>query len=69
MVTWQTDRGTLGPSFLYHEHGKICLRLIVRQIVRLRLRVRLRRVHKANLVDFLKNLAQKRILWIRACLP
>ena len=45
MVTWQTDRGTLGPSFLYHEHGKICLRLIVRQIVRLR--VRLRRVHKA----------------------
>ena len=48
MVTWQTDRGTLGPSFLYHEHGKICLRLIVRQIVRLRLRVRLRRVHKAG---------------------
>ena len=47
MVTWQTDRGSLGPSFLYHEHGKICLRLIVRQIVRLRLRVRLRRVHKA----------------------
>ena len=45
MVTWQTDRGTLGPSFLYHEHGKNCLRLIVRQIVRLR--VRLRRVHKA----------------------
>ena len=50
MVTWQTDRGTLGPSFLYHEHGKICLRLIVRQIVRLR--VRLRRVHKAvNITD------------------
>ena len=48
MVTWQTDRGTLGPSFLYHELGKICLRLIVRQIVRLRLRVRLRRVHKAK---------------------
>ena len=47
MVTWQTDRGSLGPSFLYHEHGKICLRLIVRQIVRLRLR--LRRVHKAKL--------------------
>ena len=51
MVTWQTDRGTLGPSFLYHEHGKICLRLIVRQIVRLRLRVRLRRVHKAEVAD------------------
>ena len=51
MVTWQTDRGTLGPSFLYHEHGKICLRLIVRQFVRLRLRVRLRRVHKAKLKD------------------
>ena len=54
MVTWQTDRGTLGPSFLYHEHGKICLRLIVRQIVRLRLRVRLRvrlrRVHKAEYI-------------------
>ena len=52
MVTWQTDRGTLGPLFLYHEHGKICLRLIVRQIVRLRLRVRLRRVHKAYFLSF-----------------
>ena len=49
MVTWQTDRGTLF-FFIMIEHGQSRLRLILRQIVRLR--VRLRRVHKAS--NFMK---------------
>ena len=43
MVTWQTDRGTLF-FFIMIEHGQSLLRLILRQIVRLRVR----RVHKAS---------------------
>ena len=45
MVAWQTDRGTLSllSERANFEHGNVRLRLSVR------LRVRLRRVHKADL--------------------
>ena len=50
MEACQTDRGTLSllSERWTFDHGSVRLHLIVRRSVRLRLRVRLRRVHKAR---------------------